>query len=202
MNWPEQRRSIGALVGHRAGGRRALNLPASCRTRQHRPERRCAKAAGGMPGICAYHRRCPQLNCRTGLLDHHPRAAFALPRRLEDEVDGPGRKSGAAARCLAAPSSIVVWPSWRRRASCWARTRRSRIVLFLAGAVHPCRRAARSSSGPGACPQGATTPVLAARDAPDAPRHQFVGHDLRGALLSNAVSGWRWMSRRMTVSWA
>ena len=110
-------------------------------------------------------------------------------------------KLRVADRYLAAPSSMVVWPSWPQacmRPLCWLRWSK-----VLCSSIGSASMSARSPIGARivADADGADDAGLAdaGRDLA-APFLELLGHDRAVRSSSKPSSGWAWMSRRMAVS--
>ena len=100
------------------------------------PIGRSASCAGRRP------RRIGKL-LEQAFLDHHARRRPVLLRGLEDEVHG-AVEVARLGEIRAAPSSIVVWPSWPQPCMLAGVRRRVGKPFSRRSAARPCRRAARS----------------------------------------------------------
>ena len=102
------------------------------------------------------------------------------------------RKSRFAAKCLAAPSSIVVWPSWPQ--ACITPSARERCAKVFRSWMGSASMSARSPTARVSLPRLSTptTPVPAIPGMRfNAELAQLGGHEIRSApLLEGPSSGW------------
>ena len=104
-------------------------------------------------------------------------------------------------RYLAAPSSMVVWPSWPQacmRPLCWLRWSK-----VLCSSIGSASMSARSPIALGLLPTRMvpTTPVLPMPVVTSTPHSLSFSATMRLVRSSSKPSsGWAWMSRRMAVS--
>src|SRR5690242_11115487 len=110
-------------------------------------------------------------------------------------------KLRVAERYLAAPNSMVVWPSWPHacmRPLCWLRWSK-----VLCSSIGSASMSARSPMARGLLPTRMvpTTPVLPTPVATSTPHSLSFSATMRLVRSSSKPSsGWAWMSRRMAVS--
>ncbi len=109
-------------------------------------------------------------------------------------------KLRVSAKYLAAPSSIVVWPSWpqacMRPAFCdlWAKPFFSWMCSASMSALSPIARLPEPTLSVPTTPVPAIPRVTARPNSPN-----FCATTSEVRCSSNAVSGWAWMSRRHAV---
>ena len=135
------------------------------------------------------------------LLDHDPAAAEPFLRRLKDEMHLAGEISafGEIARRPEQHRGMAVVTAgvhlaWNRRAM--RGPRRLLDVERVKVGAQPIAR------WPGRRPRTVpTTPVLARPSATSIPQARSLSATIPAVRVSsNAVSGWRWMSRRIAIS--